>query len=182
MKVIAGILLILLLASCSQTPVIQNVEVTKVVTQEIEVTRIVERTVVITQISTVINNVIITATPKPATQIPSPTNTYGPTNTTAPTHTPIPPYVLTATAQAALDAVLRKDHKPGIYLVGVDIAPGVWRSTPGTSDCYWKRSTKTGDIIDNFFGLSGGTIYISPSDFQVELDTECGIWTWLSEP
>lgn len=111
------------------------------------------------------------------------TSTYtpGPTHTPYPTNTPIPPEVLTATAQAALDALLKKDHGSGIYLVGVDIAPGVWRSTAGHDDCYWSRTDKTGDIIDNFYGMSGGTIYISPSDFQVELD-DCGIWTWLSPP
>jgi hypothetical protein len=171
MKSILGLLVFLLLVSCSQHPQIQTVEVT----------RIVQQTVMITQI----NNVIITATPKPATAIPSPTYTYGPTNTPVPSDTPTPtidPQIITATAQAVIDLVLKGDHGPGVYLVGIDIAPGVWRSTPGADDCSWKRSNRTGDIIDNYYSFSGGTIYIDPTDFSVELSTECGIWTYLSVP
>jgi hypothetical protein len=74
------------------------------------------------------------------------------------------------------------DHDPGIYLVNVDIAPGVWRSQGNGEDCYWQRSDKAGDIIDNHFGFAGGTIYIAPSDFSVDLATECGAWTFLSPP
>jgi hypothetical protein len=173
--------LLLLLTSCAQSRIIRNIEVTRVVSQNVEVTRIIQQTVMVTQIKTV----IITATPKPATVIPSPTYTFGPTNTPVPTKTPIPtidPQIKTATAQAALDLALKKDHGPGLYLVGVDIAPGVWRSTPGLDGCYWSRTTITGDIIDNYYGLSGGTIYINPSDFQVEINEECGTWTWLSAP
>jgi len=175
MKTFIGILLILLLVSCSNAPVIQTVEVTRVIAQDVEVTRIVEQTVVITKI----NTRVVTATPKPATVVPSPTSTTGPTNTPAPT---IDPQIKTATAQAVIDLLLKKDHEPGVYLVGVDIAPGVWRNSSTLDDCYWKRADKYGEIIDNYFGFGGGTIYISPTDFQVELNEECGIWTWLSPP
>jgi hypothetical protein len=90
--------------------------------------------------------------------------------------------MLTQTAQASLEALLEMDKRPGFYLVNVDIAPGIWRSTPGAEDCYWKRTDKTGEIIDNYFGFSGVTIYIDPSDFAVELNKECGTWTYLSAP
>lgn len=86
----------------------------------------------------------------------------------------------TATAQAEMDIVLKASREDGIWLVGVDIAPGLWRNN-GTGDgCYWKRSDKTGDIIDNHFGLGGGTAYILKSDFQFETH-DCGTWTWLSQ-
>lgn len=185
MKHWLGLIIILLLCSCAQAPTspsTQLVEVTRIVSQNVEVTRIVEQTVEKTVLITQIKTLIITATPKPATVIPSPTNTFGPTNTQAPTETPIPPHVLTQTAQASLDAQLRLDHDPGFYLVNVDIAPGIWRSTPGQDDCYWKRSDKTGDIIDNYYGFSGVTMYVAPSDFAVEMTKECGTWTWLSAP
>jgi hypothetical protein len=181
LKTIIGLLLILLLFSCSQAPTVHTIEVTRVIPQNVEVTRIVQQTVVVTQI----NNVIITATPKPETAIPSPTYTYGLTNTPVPTDTPIPtidPQIKTATAQAEMALILQKDHGPGVYLVGIDIAPGVWRSTPGADDCYWKRADRTGDIIDNYYSFSGGTIYIAPTDFSVELSTECDTWTYLSAP
>jgi len=86
----------------------------------------------------------------------------------------------TATAQAESDAILKGPHGDGFYLVGVDIAPGLWRNNGQTSDCYWERSTKTGDIIDNHFGDGGGTAYILPSDFQFETG-DCGTWVWLSK-
>lgn len=181
MKIYLGLIFVLLLTACAQSPQPQMIEVTHIVPQNVEVTRIVPQTVVVIQSKTI----IVTATPLPITQTPTITNTPAPTNTPQPTNTPtetIAPYVLTATAQAEIDAILREDHEPGIYLVDVDIAPGVWRSKPGNDDCYWSRTTKTGDIIDNFFGDGGGTIYISPTDFQVELGEGCGLWTWLSEP
>jgi hypothetical protein len=181
MKTVIGLLLVLLLVSCTKAPVIQTVEVTRVITQEFEVTRIVKQTAVVTWVY----KVIITATPKPATVVPPPTRTSGPTKTPVPTNTASPtvdPQIQTATAQAAIDLFLKKDHAPGVYLVGVDIAPGVWRNSSTRDDCYWKRADKYGEIIDNYFGFGGGTIYISPMDFQVELNQECGIWTWLSPP
>jgi len=85
------------------------------------------------------------------------------------------------TAQAKLTAQLRADKGDGFYLVNVDIAPGVWRSTGSGDGCYWSTTTKTGDIIDNHFGMSGGTTFISPSTFQVELNG-CGTWVFVSAP
>lgn len=123
---------------------------------------------------------VATYTPWVVTATSSPTPLYTATITSTPTITPTS--TVTPTITATVD-VLKLDKGPGMYLVGVDIAPGVWRSTPGISnDCYWKRATKTGDIIDNYFGASGGTIYISPTDFEIELHQECGTWTFLSNP
>jgi hypothetical protein len=167
---------IFLLISCS-SPAPQTIEVTRVVPQTVISTQLVEVIITATPIP-------ITSTPIP-TQIPSATFTFAPTNTEAPTMTPTattPPEILTQTAQASLDALLKMDKGPGVYLVNADIAPGIWRSTPGSDDCYWKRSDRTGEIIDNYYSFSGGTIYIDPTDFSVELSTECGIWTYLSAP
>jgi hypothetical protein len=97
----------------------------------------------------------------------SPTITQTPTITPTPTDTPDPLYA---------------EKGPGIYLVGTDIAPGVWRSQSKGDNCYWKRSTEKGDIIDNYFGFAGGTIYTAPTDFSVELSEECGSWVFLSKP
>jgi hypothetical protein len=96
----------------------------------------------------------------------TPTITQTPTKTLTPTKTPDP---------------LLAIHGDGIYLVNVDIAPGVWRSQ-GTGDiCYWEITTKTGDIINNHFGMAGGTAYISPLAFQVTFQ-DCGDWIYLGPP
>ena len=122
-----------------------------------------------------------TNTPRP-TSTPKPTNTIGPSRTPFPTITPLPPDALTATAQYKLDLILYGDHNPGVYLVNVDIGAGIWRNSSSSDSCYWKRSDKYGEIIDNYFGFGGGTIYIAPTDFSVELDKDCGVWTYFSPP
>ena len=128
-----------------------------------------------------------TKTPKTstATRTPGPTKTPGPSKTPVPSNTPIPtlpPEALTATAQYEINLILYADHEPGVYLVNIDIGPGIWRNSSNRDDCYWKRSDKYGEIIDNYYGFGGGTIYIDPSDFSVELDKECDIWIYLSPP
>ncbi len=140
-----------------------------------------------------------TYTPNP-TYTPYPTLTAQATNTPAPTYTPIiilvtpissptPLYTSTITPTPTKTPIptntpdpLKADKGAGNYLVNVDIAPGVWRNDSTSSECYWKRSTKTGDIIDNYYGMGSGTIYISPTDFSVELQAECGTWTYLQGP
>lgn len=69
----------------------------------------------------------------------------------------------------------------GFFLVGEDIAPGVWRSTGTGDDCYWSITARDGDIIQNHFGLAGGTAYIPASAFQVEFE-DCGGWEYLGPP
>jgi hypothetical protein len=66
----------------------------------------------------------------------------------------------------------------GFYLVNLEIAPGLWRSQGTQDDCYWEIDTRTGDIINNHFGMAGGTMYIPESAFQVRLE-DCGTWVYL---
>lgn len=108
---------------------------------------------------------IVTPTLSP-TPIYTPTETHTPTATLKPTATPDP---------------LKSSRRGGFYLVGVDIAPGVWRNDGNTDSCYWATTSKTGKIIDNHFGMGGGTAYISSIAYQVEFDEDCGYWTWLSD-
>jgi hypothetical protein len=85
-----------------------------------------------------------------------------------------------ATAIAHVDAEMKAPHAEGFWIVGVDIAPGLWRNDGTEDNCYWERSTKTGDIIDNHFGAGGGTAYLRATDFQFQA-RNCGTWTWLSD-
>jgi hypothetical protein len=120
--------------------------------------------------------VMVTQTYTP-TPLYTPTITSTPTNTFTPTNTPN----ATQTAEALHLANLREDKGDGFYLVNIDIAPGIWRST-GTGDrCYWEITTSSGDIIDNHYGMAGGTAYISSTAFQVMFQ-DCGTWVFLSPP
>lgn len=153
-----------------------TVEVTREVEIEVPVTALVTQLVEITRLVPV----TVTPTPTPlmtATPSNTPTETPLPTDTQPPTATANAPQTATARAFARMT----DDKGNGFFLVNIDIAPGVWRSTGTGSGCYWETSTHTGSIIDNHFGASGGTAYISPTAFQVEFD-DCGAWVYLGPP
>lgn len=78
-------------------------------------------------------------------------------------------------------ATLKDAKNNGFHLVNVEIAPGVWLSHGKQNDCYWATTTKSGDIINNHFGMAGGTAYIAPNAFQVEFNG-CGVWTYVGPP
>ena len=110
-----------------------------------------------------------------STQIQATTNAYLTVQASLPTSTTMPTPDVTQTLQAQMFLV----HPDGFYLVNVDIAPGVWRSPSGSDNCYWATTDKQGNILDNHFGMSGGTAYIPASAFQVEFK-DCGDWTFIS--
>ena len=137
------------------------------------------------------------------TQTDYPTQTAYPTHTAYPSLTPVNTYTpvfklvtatftvtpeftstetntptITLTNTPTLDP-LKRTRGNGFYLIGVDIAPGVWRSDGTQDDCYWAVTRANGDIIDNHFGMAGGTAYLPASGFQVQFE-DCGTWSWLS--
>jgi hypothetical protein len=124
-----------------------------------------------------VTRIVIVTPTSTAAPLHTPTITNTPTNTFTPTITPN----ATQTTETLLLAKLREDKVDGYYLVNIDIAPGIWRSTGTGNECYWSLTTQTGDIIDNHFGLAGGTAYIPATAFQVEFDS-CGTWVFLSPP
>lgn len=124
-----------------------------------------------------------------------------PTYTPYPTYTPLPtlrPLVITATpsptpqvdigaTQAAATAQgtstplppsLTEPKEDGFYIVGEEIAPGVWRSSPGLEGCHWARYNDSNNLLGEYVGLSGGVIRIRDTDYIVMLDG-CGTWTYL---
>jgi hypothetical protein len=110
--------------------------------------------------------VVVTATP---TQTPE----FTPTITLTPSDTPLP----TATTDP------RFTRKPaGFYLIGEEIAPGIWRSRGDGESCYWSITTRVGEIMENFYGMAGGTVFIPPEGFQVELQRGCGDWEYIGPP
>lgn len=72
----------------------------------------------------------------------------------------------------------------GVWIVGVDIAPGTWQSeTPPDGSCYWERMSGFGgeldDIIANEFTESQQVVTIQPGDVGFKSDG-CGTWTLVS--
>lgn len=117
------------------------------------------------------------------TQTSTPTPLYTPTDTPPPTET-LPPTETPNKAQtqaAQTETVLRNPKGDGFYLIGVDIAPGTWRSQGDGTGCYWSVTDRKGKILDNDFGMAGGTAYLPASGFQVEFKG-CGRWVFLSPP
>lgn len=107
---------------------------------------------------------------KVVTGTSSPTPVYTPTSSQTPT--------ITFTPSPTTDP-LKAPHGDGFYLINIDIAPGIWRSNGTGDSCYWEVSTKTGDIISNHFGMSGGTAYLPATGFQIRFE-DCGTWEFLS--
>ena len=67
----------------------------------------------------------------------------------------------------------------GTYIIGVDIAPGVWRSD-GPGSCYWQRmrgfTGRTSDIIANDNATGSTIVQIGAGDKGFS-SSRCGKWT-----
>jgi hypothetical protein len=161
-RIIAFVLVSFVLVSCSRAaptpdPALLAAQ-TEMVQMKAQISALQSATPVI-----IIQEITQTLTPTPIFT-PTITNTPAPTNTPSPTSDP-----------------LKRAKGDGFYLVGVDIAPGVWRSSGTGNRCYWAVTRANGDIIDNHFGMSGGTAYVSTAGFQVQFES-CGIWTFVQDP
>lgn len=75
-------------------------------------------------------------------------------------------------------------YSDGTYVVkakpGADaeaIAPGSYRVSGALEDCYWERTSRSGEILDNAFATSAQdiTVTILPSDGQFTA-RGCGVW------
>jgi hypothetical protein len=79
---------------------------------------------------------------------------------------------------SAITASPTSPFADGVYIVGTDLAPGLWRA-PGGSGCYWARlsgfSGELDDISANDFGVFNPTVQILPGDKGFE-NNECGYW------
>ncbi|HPL58327.1 MAG TPA: hypothetical protein PLT22_09110 [Flexilinea sp.] len=105
-----------------------------------------------------------------------PTSTKLPTYTAQPTYTPIIRIVqVTPTVDSS---ILKADKTDGFYLIGPEIAPGIWRTEPNKTKCYWKITGVKGEIISNYLGSGGGTIYIPKDAYQIEIQN-CGKVTFV---
>jgi hypothetical protein len=91
-----------------------------------------------------------------------------PTTTPKPTNTPLPP---TPTQNPNL-------IKPGTYLVGVDIKPGIYRGEAGDnvlSSCYWGRLKDLSGSLDAILANENavGQFYVQVTESDFGLKTAC---------
>jgi len=72
----------------------------------------------------------------------------------------------------------------GMYRVGRDIAPGLWRNSDSSDFCYWERlrgfSGELDDIIANEFSDAQQTVRIKPTDVGFSA-SRCGTWTRIGD-
>jgi hypothetical protein len=94
---------------------------------------------------------------------------------------PTAPPSETPTPTETLEPSLTADRGDGYFLIGQEIAAGIWRNDGTGTDCTWETTTKTGRVIDTYTGLGGGTAYIAEGTFQVRFEG-CGTWTYLGPP
>lgn len=125
---------------------------------------------------------VISATNPPATPAPAATITVT-AEAPAPAAAPAPATTRTVTVtRTVTPAPLATVPGEGTYLVGVDMAPGVWRAAATTADsCYWARlsSTDTGDIIDN--NNTSGPVVLTIRKTDVAFETSgCAEWRRVS--
>ncbi|MEA2024770.1 MAG: S-layer homology domain-containing protein [Actinomycetota bacterium] len=70
----------------------------------------------------------------------------------------------------------------GYWLVGDEVAPGLWRNSGSADTCYWERlsgfSWEFEDLITNGLSTSVQTVRIRASDVGFHA-TRCGSWTYL---
>jgi hypothetical protein len=65
----------------------------------------------------------------------------------------------------------------GLFEVGVDIQPGTYH-TEAPAGCYWAKLGPDGDIIDNDFRASRGSLTVTIGrDAPFFESTDCGTWT-----
>ncbi|TQK49796.1 hypothetical protein FBY35_0064 [Streptomyces sp. SLBN-118] len=57
------------------------------------------------------------------------------------------------------------------------IAPGTYRTKGDLADCYWERTSKSGDILDNQFATSAQSITVSIRSGDGQFTSKsCGVW------
>jgi len=124
--------------------------------------------------------VACSSTPESEPQTPLPTYTLYPTYTPYPTlvaPSEVPTETkpaATATTMPTIDPNLVTDKEEGVWLVSIEVAPGLWRAS---GDCYAVTYDKAGEQLDMVSG-NKSIISIPPSVFSVKFVSYPGNCTW----
>ena len=83
--------------------------------------------------------------------------------------------VLGAGVRFYSDGTYRVKAKPGLEADA--IAPGSYRVVGALKDCYWERTSRSGEVLDNGFATSAQdiTVTVRPADGQFTA-RGCGVW------
>lgn len=116
-------------------------------------------------------------TPSPT---PSPIPTVSPSPTPTPTTTPTPTLPPSPTPSIAPAPTAEVAFLDGTHRVPQDIAPGTYRTTTYTTDCYWTRlrgfESGLEDIIASRIGSGYQVVTIGGRDAGFD-SVSCGAWT-----
>lgn len=84
------------------------------------------------------------------------------------------------TLKAAVDGTYERWFPDGTYEVGAGaekIPPGTYQTTGALRECYWERTSKTGEILDNQFAASAQTVRVTVRVRDGQFTTRsCGSW------
>ncbi len=69
-------------------------------------------------------------------------------------------------------------HSDGLFEVGKDIAPGLWRSNGTQFGCFWERLDSHFNQHNAHYGYAGGTVNIAETDHYVRF-IDCATWTYV---
>ena len=74
-------------------------------------------------------------------------------------------------------------HGGGHFVVGTEVAAGIWRNSDSSGGCYWARlqgfSGQLADVISNEFTFDIQTVSISATDVGFYASSDCGTWAFL---
>ncbi|CAN5143255.1 hypothetical protein BH23CHL1_BH23CHL1_15690 [soil metagenome] len=83
---------------------------------------------------------------------------------------------------SAITAGPQEPFGDGTYIVGIDIAPGIWQNSDSAEGCNWGRLSGFGgavidDVIEDEFTYESQIVTISASDEGFST-SGCGVWTF----
>lgn len=89
-----------------------------------------------------------------------------------------------ATVAEALGGKVQRSYSDGTYRVKADagtnpelIEPGTYRTSGKLEGCYWERTSKGGDIVDNQHATAASEITVTVAGSDGSFTSEgCGVW------
>lgn len=69
---------------------------------------------------------------------------------------------------------------PGRAVIGVDHPAGTYKSEPDVADCFWERSSGSGETVDNdFVTYAPDGVTVTVREGEGFTSARCGYWRWI---